>query len=120
MAACREAIVLRVKRSEVAAGIVAGVAGTFVLDLFLVPALVILTVVLILGVAFRAPALVLACAISCGLMVALWILAIARCDQTLQDCTVSPLSIAILSWLAAGLVVGVVATWTLSARSRTS
>lgn len=104
------------KPVEVGFGIAAGLLLALAIDLFGVPALISVTLLLIVSVAVRARGMVLACAVSCGIVLALWLLATARCDQTLQDCAVNLYEIVLFSWLAAGLVIGLAATWVLARR----
>lgn len=106
------------KPLETAAAIVGGLAGTLAIDLFGAPGLIVLTVVLILGIARRATIVVLGCAIACGGVLALWLLATGRCDPTIQNCTLETPALLMLGWLALGLAIGAGATWILVARSR--
>lgn len=108
-----------VKPLEIVAGIVVGLVGALTIDLFGVLGLIVVTVLLIVSIAMRAPALVLACAISCGAILVLWALAIQRCTPTAgHSCAIEGPLLVMFSWLAAVLVIGLAATWALVARSR--
>lgn len=107
------------KRLELVAGLVVGLVATLAIDLFGVLGLIVVTVLLIVSIAMRAPALVLACAISCGAILVLWALAIQRCTPTAShSCAIEGPLLVMFSWLAAVLVIGLAATWTLRSRSR--
>jgi hypothetical protein len=115
----REANVLHVvKPSEILVSFVAGLVGALGIDLFGTPGLIVVTVLLILGIVFRVGVAVLACAIACAVVLALWALAMMRCDPTIGDCTPDAPLLVMFGWLALVLVVGVAATLRLVVRSR--
>ncbi|MEP7360691.1 MAG: hypothetical protein ABI744_03840 [Chloroflexota bacterium] len=103
---------------EIVVSIVAGLVFALGIDLFGFPGLIAVTVVLIAGIARRASVVVLASAIACGAVLALWVLATLRCDPSIQDCGVSTVQVVLFVWLALGLVIGAVTTLLLGARSR--
>jgi hypothetical protein len=107
-----------VKRSEVVISIVASLVAVLAVDLFPVAALVILTVVLLVGIGNRVIVAVLVPAIACSLVLALLALATVRCDPAMQDCTLGGPTLALLGWLVFVMLVGAVATVRLVARSR--
>ena len=98
--------------------ILTGLVGALALDLWPVPALIVVTVLLIVGIATRAATAVLATAIASAVILALWILASTRCDPAIQDCTLEAPELILFGWLALLLVGGLAATLRLVARSR--
>jgi hypothetical protein len=107
-----------VKPPEIAFSIVIGAVVALGLDFFPVLALIVVTLLLLLGIALRAPVVVFACAIGSGVFLALLSLATMRCDPAIQDCTVEGPTLILFAWLALVAVVGAAATLRLAARSR--
>jgi len=106
------------KPLDIAAAILIGLAGALAIDLFGAPGLIVLTVFLIVGIALRATFVVLACAVACGGVLALWLLATVRCDPTINDCAIGTPMLVMFGWLATGVLTGGAATWILGSRSR--
>jgi hypothetical protein len=89
------------------------------LDLFGFPAIIVVTLVLVLGLLSRTVAALLAPAIASALILVLGILAVTRnCDPAIQDCTVGTPLLVMFVWLVLVTVIGVAATLRLIARSR--
>lgn len=88
------------------------------IDLFGTPALLAVSVVLVFAVAFRARLLAGAVAIGSALMFALATVAMARCDSSLQDCSLSPGIAVVMTWIAALGALAALATAVLSKRAR--
>ena len=97
--------------------VVAGLAGALVIDLFGVPALIFVTLGLVVAFALKAQTLTFATAIAAGAFLALCLLATTRCDQTIQDCSLETPTLVLFGWLALVAVVGLGATFRLVARS---
>ncbi len=88
------------------------------IDLFGVMALIVVTLLLVLGIRSRALTAVLAPAIACSLVLTLAVLATMDCDTAVQDCTLETPILVLFGWLALVVVIGAVATLRLVARSR--
>jgi hypothetical protein len=110
--------VITVKRAEVLFGVVIGLVAVLGIDFYPVPALVALTLLLLLGVARRAVVAVFVPAVACSVFVFLWVLAVTRCDPVLQDCSVEGPGLILFAWVATVAVVGATATLRFAARSR--
>jgi hypothetical protein len=110
--------VTTVKRAEVLFGVLIGLVAVLGIDFYPVPALVALTLLLLLGVARRAVVAVLVPAIACSVFIVLWVLAVMRCDPALQNCTVEGPGLMLFVWVAMVAVVGAAATLRFAARSR--
>ncbi len=103
------------KPLEIFAGTVLGLFAALGIDLFGMPGLMVITLLLILGTAVRAPVLVLACAIACAAVLALWALATARCTPSPgSTCAIEGPLLVMFAWLVAVLLVGSGATWVLA------
>jgi hypothetical protein len=98
--------------------VVAGLAGALAIDLFGVPALILVTLGLVVAIAIKAATLTFATAVAAAAFLALWVLATTRCDQTIQDCSLETPTLVLFGWLALVAVVGFAATFRLVARSR--
>jgi hypothetical protein len=106
-----------VKPAAIVSSVVAGLAGALLIDLFGVPALILVTLVLVVAIALKAATLTFATAVAAAVFLALWLLATARCDQTIQDCSLEPPTLVLFGWIALVAVVGLAATFRLVARS---
>lgn len=109
---------MHVKPSEIVVSILAGLLAALGIDLFGVLALIVVTILLVVGIALRARVVVLACAIASGAILALWALATTRCDPTIGNCALETPLLVGLVWVALVGVVGLAATLLLVARSR--
>jgi hypothetical protein len=99
--------------------IIWGTFGGLAVTTFGTPGLIVLSVVLAIAVVFRRAPVALFCAVSAGVALGFWTLAIIRCEQTPgRTCTVEGAGFAMFAWAGAVLVIGLVATWALVARSR--
>jgi hypothetical protein len=107
-----------VKLTELVISLAVGLVAALAIDFFPVLALIVLTAVLLVGVARRVVVAVLAPAIACLVFLVLLGLALMRCDPALQDCTVEGPTLVLSVWLASVVVVGAAATVLFVARSR--
>jgi hypothetical protein len=107
-----------VKLRELVISLAVGLVAALAIDFFPVLALIVLTAVLVVGVARRAVVAVLVPAIACLVFLVLLGLAVMRCDSALQECTVEGPTLILFVWLGLVAVVGAAATLRFAAWSR--
>jgi hypothetical protein len=113
-----EVRVIAVRPSKLLLAILAGLVLALAIDLFGTPGLVVVTLLLVLGIALRAVVAVVAPAIACSAVLVLSVLATMGCDSAIQDCTVETPTLVLFGWLVLVVVIAAIETQRLVAHSR--